>query len=150
MQVYEQLCECLANWWNELLSAYDPSDGNTFAILRQLTLKTYIIRCIIAYVSVIKEYMKDRNPRLREILKKEIGKRNLTRKILWRSIVNTFDIYSILHSMIALSWKVPIITVKMPVKIIRAVLDTPVYLYWLYLAHYVIKVLVLVHIYFKY
>ncbi|XP_073974217.1 uncharacterized protein isoform X1 [Rhodnius prolixus] len=138
-QVYEQLCECLANWWNELLSAYDPSDGNTFAILRQLTLKTYIIRCIIAYVSVIKEYMKDRNPRLREILKKEIGKRNLTRKILWRSIVNTFDIYSILHSMIALSWKVPIITVKMPVKIIRAVLDTPVYLYWLYLAHYVIK-----------
>ncbi|XP_014261647.1 uncharacterized protein LOC106673838 isoform X3 [Cimex lectularius] len=136
-QVYEQACESLANWWNELLYEYDPIDNPNAT--KKPTIKTFIVLLTIMTVTVIKEYMKGENVKLNDLIKIEVAKRNISKKLFWSSFYNTFKPSNIIKTLFQFIWSTPISIIKFPIRLAKMIVDTPVYLYWLYLGHYVIK-----------
>ncbi|KAF6202460.1 hypothetical protein GE061_004861 [Apolygus lucorum] len=136
-QVYENLCESLTNWWNEILYKYDPTDNPS--VLKDPTLKTFVILSTMAAVSIIREYSKADSPSLWDIAVLEKEKKGLSTQLFWRSFHKSVSLVNIVASTARSLLMMPVMALKLPFVLSKVALDTPVYLYWLYMGHYVIQ-----------
>lgn len=133
-QVYQHVCESFSNFWNELVSVYDPLENPKAQ--KCPTLWTFTLLVIITTVSVVKDYLRSENPNLRRIILKETQKRYLTKHLFWRSFLMTFHPLKAVKCLIGWSWWV---TIMLLLHILRTILNIPVYVYWIILSYHVFR-----------
>lgn len=137
LQVYENLCESFSNWWNEILYKYDPADNPS--ILKEPGLKLFFILCAMTTVSTFKEYFRTENASFWEAAALEKERKGLSAELFWRSLYRSIAPLNVIRSCVRLWSKMVLSIVKLPLMVSKLALDTPVYLYWLYMAHYVVQ-----------
>jgi len=137
-QVYQHLCENFSNWWNEILSAHDPL-GNPFILKSSVTVKTFLIRLLISMYAAMREYSKSDEHNLIRIFYKERKKRGVGMSLFVESLATTFHPGNLVVFILIWVYGTILTIIRLPLKIFYSILDTPVYLYWLYLLHFVIK-----------
>ncbi|BES98312.1 transcription initiation factor tfiid subunit [Nesidiocoris tenuis] len=136
-QVYENLCESFSNWWNEILYKYDPADNPS--ILKEPGLKLFFILCAMTTVSTFKEYFRTENASFWEAAALEKERKGLSAELFWRSLYRSIAPLNVIRSCVRLWSRMVLSIVKLPLMVSKLALDTPVYLYWLYMAHYVVQ-----------
>ncbi|CAA9996601.1 unnamed protein product [Nesidiocoris tenuis] len=137
LQVYENLCESFSNWWNEILYKYDPADNPS--ILKEPGLKLFFILCAMTTVSTFKEYFRTENASFWEAAALEKERKGLSAELFWRSLHRSIAPLNVIRSCVRLWSRMVLSIVKLPLMVSKLALDTPVYLYWLYMAHYVVQ-----------
>ncbi|XP_075231998.1 uncharacterized protein LOC142330542 isoform X2 [Lycorma delicatula] len=132
-EVYEHVCETLANSWNEIVSLYDPLE-NVLVNKKPPTLKSFFMLFLIINVSVMKELSRSNKSDIFRVFKIEADRRGFTFGFLCRSIKTTLSPTIIIHSIISWTWWFFIkFLLHIPVTIMHCIRDTPLYIYWLVL-----------------
>lgn len=125
--LYIKLTDTFSNYWNEYISLHDPLE-NIDLLKTTPTLYQFYSRCIIAFVSIIREYIKDyssinnnlqsRLKYLWTLIKRETHRRQISLKLFMDSILHTLNPKTLFISYIAFIWRVLIMfTLKMPILI---------------------------------
>nr|XP_024216399.1 uncharacterized protein LOC106678814 isoform X3 [Halyomorpha halys] len=160
-RVYAALSESTSNMWNEILAQYDPAVKPE--VLKHPTLRSTFYLALIVIISTIKSSLSSSTVSLTETFKTELYKRSFTLSLISNSIYNILSLNTVLE-MILMFFKLPLEAIKLPIRTMNIVFDTPkhllnltislfpdassttdvkeIYLYWLYLAHYVLQELV--------
>uniref|UniRef100_A0A1B6DJ53 O-acyltransferase WSD1 C-terminal domain-containing protein n=1 Tax=Clastoptera arizonana TaxID=38151 RepID=A0A1B6DJ53_9HEMI len=133
-QVYQHICECFSNFWNELVSVYDPIENPKIQI--SPTIKTYMIIILITMVSVMKEYLRTESSGVKYIIRRETQRRFITKRLLWRSILETINPLTSIKYFISWSWW---FIVMSALQILRTILHIPQYIYWIFLSYHVFR-----------
>lgn len=138
-RVYAALSESTSNMWNEILAQYDPTEKPE--VLKHPTLRSTFYLAVIVVISTLKTYLSSSTVSLTETFKTELYRRSFTLSLISNSIYNMLSLNTVIE-MFLMFFKLPLEAMKLPIRAVNVVLDTPIYLYWLYLGHYVLQELV--------
>jgi hypothetical protein len=65
-ELYEHICETCTNYWNEIISTYDPIKNKRIVKSKQ-NLKTFCILLFITTVTVIKNYNSNKSSHTQQV-----------------------------------------------------------------------------------
>ncbi|KAI5728662.1 hypothetical protein M8J77_019204 [Diaphorina citri] len=145
-ELYEHICETCTNYWNEIISTYDPIKNKRIVKSKQ-NLKTFCILLFITTVTVIKNYNSNKSSHTQQdifkIIRKEIYKRNINYELFKISLINTVNPVNIIDCLFKWIWFIVIkIILQLPIIILHIIRDTPIYIYWFVLLVHVCRELV--------
>lgn len=130
-QLYEHVCESLANSWNEIVSLYDPQE-NVEITKKQPTLRTFFILLTIILVSVAKEMVRSNKSDIFKVFMIESRKRDFSMRFFWRSLKTSIQPDVIITGMVLWTWWLVVkFILHVPMTVLYAIRDTPLYIYWM-------------------
>lgn len=145
-ELYEHISETCSNYWNEIISTYDPIKNKRLIKSKQ-NLKTFSILVFITFATVIKNYNSKRDSNIHQdifkIIRKEVHKRNINYELFKISLINTVNPVNIVQCLFKWVWFIVIkIILQLPIIILHIIRDTPIYIYWFVLLVHVCRELV--------
>ncbi|XP_022196869.2 uncharacterized protein LOC111054198 isoform X2 [Nilaparvata lugens] len=130
-QLYEHVCESFANSWNEIVSLYDPQE-NVEITKKQPTLRTFFILFAIILVSVAKEMVRSNKSDIFKVFMVESRKRSFTMRFFWRSLKRSVQPDVIIGGVVLWTWWFVVkVILHVPMTVLYAIRDTPLYIYWI-------------------